>query len=211
MRAALALVVLVGVARAETPSPAAAAREQLELGLREYAVGKWADAIAAFRKGYEIDPRPELLYALAQAERMSGDCASAVATYRAFLRTGPPPVQADPARENLRRCEAQLAAAPPPAIPPPPAPHRRWDRDPAGGALVGTGLALVAGGAVLWGVGESAIESINASTRYDDFAIRTAQYGGAEPERAVGIAGVAVGGALVIAGIVRWTWVARKR
>src|SRR5581483_9031596 len=208
-----------------------AAQVLLDRGLRSYAVGKYAEAIESFRAGYQIDPRPDFLYALAQAERMSGDCRGAVAAYRAFLRTSPPEKAAVSARQNLERCEAPLAAEPPsttsganttttnganamttaaaPALAPrlADAPRRPWYRDPAGDVLGALGLAAVGTGGALWGVGEAGVQSANASTRYDQFA------GGpnAERERTIGIVGVAVGGALLVGALGRWLWVARHR
>src|SRR5207302_10519562 len=57
------------------------------------------------------------LYALGQAQRMQGDCRAAAASYRAYLRTSPPERSAAPARENLKRCEALVAATPAAPVP----------------------------------------------------------------------------------------------
>jgi tetratricopeptide (TPR) repeat protein len=116
----LALVVVLAVLPSLAWAPlawASPATELLDRGLRAYAVGKYDDAIADFQRGYQLEPRAELLYALGQAQRMKGDCRAAAASYRAYLRTAPPERSARPARENLRRCEAQIASEPP--SPPP--------------------------------------------------------------------------------------------
>jgi len=210
---AMALCCCVAIAGAEEKP---AAQVLLDRGLRSYAVGKWAEAIEAFRAGYEIEPRPDFLYALAQAERMSGDCRAAAAAYRAFLRTSPAEKAAGSARQNLERCEAQVAAepattsAPPvatPAVKIDVAPRRAWYSDPAGDVLGALGLAIVGTGGALWGVGEAGVQSANAATRYDQFGGGA----GAERERTVGIVGVAVGGALMLGAVGRWIWVARHR
>src|SRR5262245_53535121 len=98
---ALAVVALAGraaspVAAQPSPTPPAAtaamdarAREHLERGLRLYDAQKYAEAIAEFQAGYEIDAQPEFLYAMGQAERLNGDCRRAIAAFEAFLRTGP--------------------------------------------------------------------------------------------------------------------------
>ena len=49
--------------------------------------GSEEEAIAAFKQGYQIEPDPQFLYALGQAQRMSGDCAHAV---EACAATVPP-------------------------------------------------------------------------------------------------------------------------
>jgi tetratricopeptide (TPR) repeat protein len=204
-----------------------AARATLERGLRSYAVGDWAAAIAAFREGYQREPHPDFLYALAQAQRMSGDCTSAIATYRAFLRTAPSDRQAAPARANLARCEEQLAreraarpSPPPPEAPPPPPPPRAsvenpsppppWWRDPAGGALLGVGLALTAAGGALWGVGERDIAAINAASTYADRARLLDGADRAEALRTAGVVAVVAGGVALLGGSIRWGVVARR-
>jgi tetratricopeptide (TPR) repeat protein len=228
---ALFLAVATSARAADRPPLSPSARATLERGLRSYAVGDWSAAIAAFRDGYQREPHPDFLYALAQAQRMSGDCATAVATYRAFLRTEPAERQAAPARANLARCEEQLAAeqererererqraaaATPPPTPPPPAPpiepppRPRWWRAPAGGALVGVGLALAATGAALWGAGERDIAAINAAATYDERARLLPGADRAEGLRTGGIVTVSVGAVALLGGVIRWGVVARR-
>jgi tetratricopeptide (TPR) repeat protein len=95
-----------------SPAMAPSARARLERGLAHYGAREYEAAIDEFRAGYEIDPRPEFLFAMAQAERLSGDCASAVILYRRFLATDPPASHADPARASLERCEIALQSRP---------------------------------------------------------------------------------------------------
>jgi tetratricopeptide (TPR) repeat protein len=203
----------------------------LERGLRNYAVGHYPEAIASFQRGYELEPRPEFLYALAQAQRMSGDCRGAVASYRAFLRTTPPERAAIPARQNLARCEELLAAAPQPEavtpapveptpsgpsapsgiekpLPPPPP---RWYRDRAGIALGVVGLAAAGAGAALWGVGEAGARTLADATQYGQFAAHGSSADAYANERIAGIICVAVGGALVVTSIGRFAAVSRRR
>ncbi|MDB4968757.1 MAG: hypothetical protein JWN44_4446, partial [Myxococcales bacterium] len=150
MRAHIAAVAVVVLSLLVTTGAAASpADELLERGLRSYAVGHYDDAIAAFQRGYELQPRADFLYALGQAQRMKGDCRAAASSYRAYLRTAPPEKSAAPARQNLERCQRELAASPPaapapaPVAAPAPAPFadvaaspavtapppRRWQRD----------------------------------------------------------------------------------
>jgi tetratricopeptide (TPR) repeat protein len=105
------------------------AEDWLELGLARFAREDYAGAIDAFQRGHAIDPRPQFLFALAQAERLRGDCKAALVYYRKFLTTSPPEGQAMAAQQQLRRCSAVVAAAPTPppepeekAAPPPPPP-----------------------------------------------------------------------------------------
>ena len=213
MRAALVMLLC---ARAALAAPADDLRAS---GLRSYAVGRYDEAIAAFQRGYQLDPRPDLLYALAQAQRMKGDCKAAVASYRAYLRTAPPERAALPARQNLERCERELSSAPPPVASPAPEvvmppsapaspPPRRWQSDRAAPILLGLGAATLIAGGVSWGVGESGARSIADATTYSQFAAREANAGPYSGERIAGIVTLSVGGALAIAAAARWAWVA---
>src|SRR5258708_28070188 len=115
MRRVLAAVVavlafaLAGRAYAQPSAPqplTPEARARLDAGLRDFQNHAYDAAIAEFREGYRLQPHPDFLYALAQAERMSGDCAGAVQAYRQFLQTDPPANEAEIAKYNIARCEA---------------------------------------------------------------------------------------------------------
>jgi tetratricopeptide (TPR) repeat protein len=88
------------------------AKEHLERGLERYTSRDYLAAIKEFEDGYALEPRSEFLFAWAQAERLSGDCSSAIALYRKFLKYNPPTQQAEAAIQNLARCEAALATRP---------------------------------------------------------------------------------------------------
>ena len=84
----------------------------LQRGVEFYAEKQYELAIVEFRAGYAIDPRPDFLFALAQAERLSGDCPTAMVYYQRFLDTGPSANQAEAARVNMRRCKRALESGP---------------------------------------------------------------------------------------------------
>src|SRR5688500_8437696 len=65
------------------------AEDWLALGLARFEREDYAGAIDAFERGHAIDPRPQFLFALAQAERLRGDCKAALIYYRKFLTTSP--------------------------------------------------------------------------------------------------------------------------
>ncbi len=218
---------------------ASPAETLLERGLRSYAVGHYPEAIASFQRGYELEPRAEFLYALAQAQRMNGDCRGAVASYRAFLRTSPGERAAAPARQNLARCEELLASIAPETVAPgltapqtspeaaattpattttapasierplPPAPP--WYRDRAGIALGAVGVAVAGAGAALWGIGEAGARSLADATQYGQFAAHGGSADAYGNERIAGIICVSVGGALVVGAIGRFVAVSRRR
>ncbi|HJZ84840.1 MAG TPA: hypothetical protein VKN99_06685 [Polyangia bacterium] len=184
-------VALAQPAPEKGPPMAPQARQHLERGLRYYNAQDYAKAVDEFKAGYQIDPRPEFLYALAQAQRLSGDCEKAISSYQAFLRTHPNDLQASSARQNIERCEAERATkttkAPPPLPPPnrevakttpaprpPPAPppaalthtappaRDPWYRDTLGDVLTGAGVVALVVGGLLWKSGHDDIEDANA-------------------------------------------------
>jgi tetratricopeptide (TPR) repeat protein len=217
-------VLFFSSAFADEMKPSARALETR--GLRAYDVQRYDEASGHFRAAYQIDPRPELLYALGQSERMAAHYQRAIEAYRAFLRTNPAPAQAGPARKNIARCEQALAAAQPPPPEPSPAPatpppviaapiaapivveKRRASRDTAGHVLLAIGLATMVTGGALVGVGQSAIDSANAAGDYNRFVMLHDAAGDAAAERTGGIITLAVGGALAIAAIIHYAvWV----
>lgn len=112
--AAVVLVLPTGVALGQPNDDPGAmsvqARKHLELGLTHYQARDYEEAIREFRAGYVLDPRPELLFAMAQAERLSGDCRSAITAYEKFLEAGPPEQQAAAARDAVERCKIALGS-----------------------------------------------------------------------------------------------------
>src|SRR3954462_10260583 len=59
--------------------------DHYEAGKRLFARQHYAEALEQFRRELSIAPRPEVLYSIAQTQRLLGDCASAITTSRAFL------------------------------------------------------------------------------------------------------------------------------
>src|SRR5688572_3883005 len=81
------------------------AQARFKRGLEYFKLREFEAALTEFEAAYAIDPRPEILFSMAQAERLSGDCASAVVLYRRFLIDDPPAVHAEAARTSLEKCE----------------------------------------------------------------------------------------------------------
>jgi hypothetical protein len=71
-------------------------------GLDHFNAGRYGDAVDDFRASYDVTPSPGLLYNVAQALRLGGDCAGARKAYDEFLATNPP-------EKIRRRTEARLA------------------------------------------------------------------------------------------------------
>lgn len=198
------------------------AKERLTRGLEQYQSKEYAAAIKEFRLAYALDPRADILFAWAQAERLYGRCSQASKLYRRFLasKPRPPEQQTEAARQGAERCKDQPDTAPadpedvaPDAAPepepapapepvpedtPPPPPKRKVD---------GLGVGLLAGGVVVGGVGVGLLGAaagkagdVEAAAMYDEYA------DGAGRVRTLRIAGGAlagVGAALIVAGVVR--------
>ena len=229
------------------------ARTHYDRGLKLYQRHAYDDAIAELRAGLAIDPQPEILYALGQAERRRGHCDRAVEYYQSCLALVKDPAAIAAVKVQIERCnvqqgdtkeEAELpgpdpfapsapqpartppsARVPAPPQPPPapalqapapvppatptavaPAPRRhRWQRDALGLSLVGVGVAAAATGGALFGVAESRLDA--AADSYQMYADARS----APTLRAVGIGGLALGGVLVVIGVVRLAIVGARR
>src|SRR5580765_3576765 len=83
-----------------------AAKEAYSDGKRQYDVGDYAAALAAFKKAYLNYEEPVFLFNMAQCYRALGDKPAAARTYRAFLRNWPKA----PNREQVEHIVAQLDA-----------------------------------------------------------------------------------------------------
>jgi tetratricopeptide (TPR) repeat protein len=121
-------------ARAEPARPGAKAVERAkdkqraralyDEGLRHYNVAEYPAAIDAFKEAYLLSGDPELLFDVAQAYRLSGDCEQALRFYKNFLRENPHAANLTEVNAAVARCEqppapAPRAVAPAPVLPPP--------------------------------------------------------------------------------------------
>jgi tetratricopeptide (TPR) repeat protein len=126
----LAMLLVTLAAHGVHADPTAAA-VHAEAGKQAFAEERFAEAISEFRAANALDPDPKLLYAIAQAQRMAGDCAGAIESYKAFLATKPDAKLSEYSEANIARCKEDLAklaakakTAPPEPVPvkPPPNP-----------------------------------------------------------------------------------------
>jgi tetratricopeptide (TPR) repeat protein len=88
------------------------ARTLAERGRAFHDAGDYPQAIAAFTQAYVIAPSPALLFNLAQAYRLLGNCDDAALMYRRYLATNPAPEQralAEAHLANVERCLHKLA------------------------------------------------------------------------------------------------------
>jgi tetratricopeptide (TPR) repeat protein len=188
-----------------------------------WAEGRYAEAAEAYARAYAETGDIAYLYARAQAQQESGDCVGATATYEAFIATEPLPEAIAAAEAAVEQCRAQLPArepdpppTPTPTITPPPTPQparrdpapRPWHRDPAGATLVAVGSAGIVAGVVLAVVARTEQAEAERASDVDQY--------GEHNDRAVtlsraAIPVLAIGGALLVGGAVRWGLLARKQ
>jgi tetratricopeptide (TPR) repeat protein len=217
-RLLLVILLCAPLRAAAQPAGPAAAKAHSDAAKRHFDAKAYDQAAAELKAALRLDAKPGFMYALGQAQRLGGDCKAAIESYQRFLTTKPPVRQEEAARENIVRCEAELEARPPaPLVPPtatapapPPAsapaeqprPRRApWYQDVLGDALTGGGLALAITGFAVWGVGRDSATKANSASTYGAWASSS---DGAMTMQRAGVALLSVGGALVVAGVVRY-------
>jgi tetratricopeptide (TPR) repeat protein len=117
----IAATVMVGDAAADTR-----ARELFKQGVEEYKAQKYDAAITTLTQSYSLDPRPDSLFALAQAERRGDRCDRAIIHYKKLLESTTDLPTAKAVQTNMALCpeaapvEKPVAAAAATQPPPPP-------------------------------------------------------------------------------------------
>jgi hypothetical protein len=206
----------------------AEARAHYEQGLRLYGDHDFPAAIREFEAGFAVEPRREFLFGEAQAYRLAGDCARAVPLYERFLGSGPSALQVDATRLALDRCARQpppkaetptatkvapplapsLSPSGPTAAPPAIAARAPWWHDRWALGAMGAGLAATGVGLGFVIASHSAADQANGpgTTHYADYQ---RLWDTAERRQTIGVAALAVGGALLATGALRLVWVRR--
>lgn len=112
----LALAALTSNAHADSPS----AEGLFAQGQAAYDSADYKGAVAKWQASYDMSKESDLLFNIAQAKRLSGDCTGAIVTYRRFIAA-----DADPTSEQHKLAEdlalelEGLCPAPKPAASPP--------------------------------------------------------------------------------------------
>jgi tetratricopeptide (TPR) repeat protein len=210
-----------------TAKEKADAKAHIAAGTKLYNVQQYDKAADEYQQAYLLDPRPEYLYASAQAQRLGGDCEKAIRSYQAYLRANPPEAERGKAEKNITRCEEDLKVRasgeplpppeempplppappePPPEPepthvvppPPPPPPGKSYA---VGHLLVGGGVVVAGAGTYFFMTGRNKINDINAAATYDDFMTKRTGFDAAKTQQTFGFIGIAAGVALVGGGI----------
>ncbi|MCE9579307.1 MAG: tetratricopeptide repeat protein [Deltaproteobacteria bacterium] len=116
----LVVVVVVAFAAPAVAQPAdtSRARSLYVEGDTHFRLAEYDQAIVLFKEAYRLDPAPGLLFNLAQAYRLKGDCRQALWFYEKFAHSEADPAavaNADVHLASVRACVAKLDAAGSPA------------------------------------------------------------------------------------------------
>jgi len=216
---------LVLFALGSTASAAPSAESLYTEGQAAYDRGDYATAIARWQASFDVSGATALLFNVAQAERLSGDCPRALATYRKFIAADPDPSsEQHKLAEDLERELAAKCVEPTPAPPPEPAsgpgldaaahPTSTGDHEPehptsalrvAGIATGGAGIALLVTGLVV-GTHANALggEVTGACATSCDWSQLKSKDGTGRHEATVGYVLDGVGAAAIVGGVVMY-------
>ncbi len=108
----IALIALEVAAFADPPTAETLYTE----GRAAYDRGDFRAAITAWNTSYELSRETELLFDLAQAYRLSGDCATAISTYDDFIACAPDAEQRPLAEDLVRELRPKCVATKQPPV-----------------------------------------------------------------------------------------------
>jgi len=106
-----------GIAAAQ---PVPSTLPEYKRGLDAYKAGRYDEAATLLEKAYKLEAKPEILFALAQAERLGGHCDEAIPHYRQLLTQTTELATAKAVQNNLALCPN--SEPPPPKTEPKPDP-----------------------------------------------------------------------------------------
>jgi tetratricopeptide (TPR) repeat protein len=104
---------------AKTAEAEKEARGLFAQGQIHYSLGEYQQAIAQFRRAYELTSAPGLLFNIAQAHRLDGDCKQALEVYRHFVRLAPESPYRAEADVQIGALAPRCGAGAAPALPAP--------------------------------------------------------------------------------------------
>jgi len=192
------------------PAAADEVGDLLKQGAAAYQDGRYDDAIAKLQKAYDLQPKPDTLFALAQAERLGGHCPSAIKHYKQVLEKMTDLETSKLIQGNVALCEKTEAVVtdkpkdPVPPVPPPTATRtvvREHHTDYLAVASMATGtLALGAGVGLFVASGATRDAAAGAKTLDDNHTLNDR----ADLQR--GLSYVALGAGVGLVGFAVYRW-----
>lgn len=197
------------------------ARVAFDAGIAAYQKGDYAGAAEAFGRSHKLEADVETLFAWAQAERQQDHCEKASELYQKLLESKLPDENKRVVSEKLAECKELMGPkeperaprSPPAAIPAPQRPgpgpegKSRW-KDPVGGGLLGAGVVGLAVGGIFLVGARTADSDAKVATNYFDVEELNDK---AESKGRIGVIASLAGGALIVAGIVRYATRSAKK
>jgi tetratricopeptide (TPR) repeat protein len=184
----VALVLAGGVAAAQpAPEETQKAAALYDRGKRHFDIAEYAAAIAAWKEAYLLSSEPLLLFNIAQAHRLAGDCAQANRFYLNYKRVAPRPANQAELDSAMAKCAGIAPATgdttpanalPPIAVEPaPPTPTPAPATPPPDTVEVDQGRTLRYSGLAIGGAGAVAgiiaiVYAVRASEKADEIADR---------------------------------------
>ncbi|MFN0249818.1 MAG: tetratricopeptide repeat protein [Kofleriaceae bacterium] len=199
---ALVVALASSVAHAEIDPDA---RAKLVAGNEHFEAKRFSQALVEYQAAYKIDPDPDILFAIAQAERFLGRCDLALPRFREYLASRTDfPIQL---QGPIADCWRQLppAAAQKPCSSTPDQPVERglpWYKNPASGAVI-VGTAGIAIGVGFLFAASATREQADSEQFSDDFDRKLDEATG---ERRIGVTFLVTGAALAGGGIAYHFW-----
>ncbi len=196
---AIACLAVFGLARAHADP----IDDHVAAGRALFDKGDYLHARDELLAAYQIDARPELLFALGQCELNLEHYAVAIDYYEKYLATQPGDDQAALAQQAIGAARARIAEAkrkseqPPP--PPPPVMRRRWD-------TLDTELAAIGAGGIGLGVGLVLYGRKLGNDRSGKLSDYDSRYARAQVTQYAGIGCVAAGLATIGFAMYRWRY-----
>lgn len=205
------LVVLVALALAPDVAREQSAEAAKERALDLWEEGRYDEARDEIIHAYELAPQRRYLYARARIEQADGHCDVANEYYRKYLAEDPPPAAVKATQRAIADCERVLAGStsstPTNRDAPTAEPVRPWWRDPVAIGLVGSGAGVLAIGLGFFGRALVDDRKARRTDEHEEFDRRVRE---AKVFSPIGIAGISLGAALVVGGVVRWMIVRRR-
>jgi len=196
-------LIAAGLALAQPP-----VGELLTKGIEAYKAGDYDKAADLLERAYKLDPKPEALFALAQAERLGGHCDKAVAHYKKLLEKTTELSQAKLIQNNLGLCEATDERKPEPGVAAPPQTVTKTvvrdvhHGDKIATVMLATGMLAVGGSVGLFVAADGATSDAAAARTLDDherFLDRASR------DRVLAFVAGGAGASLIAGAIIKWS------
>jgi tetratricopeptide (TPR) repeat protein len=196
----------------DVSADASNASELVKQGLEAYKAGSYDDAVKLLQQAYELDPKVDTLFAVAQAERLGGHCPAAITAYKKVIEQVSDLHTAQLVQTNIALCQRTEAVdtSPPPAkaevpIVAAPAPQTivRTTRhtDTWSTVLGTTGMLGVGAGIGLFIASDASRDGANHARTLDDYRRFNDR---ADLERGLSYAALGAGAAMLGVAIFRW-------